>query len=85
LQVLGVRAFCYWGFENASETTAVWERFFGGRSSPAPADVSAADFLIRRAGPADVPELARLRYTFRIELDPPVEAETEFDDLLERR
>ena len=33
---------------------------------------------IRPATPADVAELARLRYEFRIELDPPVEAEGEF-------
>jgi GNAT superfamily N-acetyltransferase len=53
------------------------KEFFGGRSLPR-GGREAADFLIRRAGPADVPELARLRHTFRIELDPPVEAETEF-------
>jgi GNAT superfamily N-acetyltransferase len=40
--------------------------------------VSAADFVIRRAGPADVPELARLRYEFRSELYPAVEEETPF-------
>lgn len=35
-------------------------------------------FKIRPATPADVAELARLRYEFRIELDSPVETEGEF-------
>lgn len=35
---------------------------------------------IRRAGPADVPELVRLRYELRTELDPPVEPEAEFKE-----
>jgi GNAT superfamily N-acetyltransferase len=33
---------------------------------------------IRRAGPKDADTLARLRYRFRIELDPPTESETAF-------
>jgi GNAT superfamily N-acetyltransferase len=40
--------------------------------------LSPPTFLVRPATPADVAELARLRYEFRIELDPPVEAEEEF-------
>jgi GNAT superfamily N-acetyltransferase len=34
--------------------------------------------MIRQAGPADASMLARLRYDFRIELDPPAEMEREF-------
>jgi GNAT superfamily N-acetyltransferase len=37
-----------------------------------------APTLVRRAGPADAPVLARLRFDFRAEIDPPVEAEAEF-------
>jgi GNAT superfamily N-acetyltransferase len=36
------------------------------------------DFRIRRAGPADLPELARLRYQFRTERRPPTEPEAGF-------
>ena len=35
-------------------------------------------FVVRPAAPADAADLARLRYEFRVELDPPVEAEGEF-------
>lgn len=38
----------------------------------------APEFKIRPATPADATDLARLRYEFRIELDPPVEPEGEF-------
>jgi GNAT superfamily N-acetyltransferase len=40
--------------------------------------VSSSQFRIRRAGPGDASDLARLRYTFRIELDPPTEEESGF-------
>jgi GNAT superfamily N-acetyltransferase len=35
-------------------------------------------YRIRRATPGDAPELARLRYEFRSELDPPTESEPAF-------
>lgn len=35
-------------------------------------------FQVRRAGPGDAVELARLRYAFRAELDPPHESESAF-------
>lgn len=35
---------------------------------------------IRRGTPADAAELARVRYAFRAELDPPVESEAEFQE-----
>jgi GNAT superfamily N-acetyltransferase len=38
----------------------------------------AADVVIRAAGRHDAPELARLRYEFRTELDPAVESEPAF-------
>ena len=34
--------------------------------------------MIRRAGPEDAFVLARLRYDFRVELDPPTEGERDF-------
>jgi GNAT superfamily N-acetyltransferase len=40
--------------------------------------VSAPGFQVRSASPADAGELARLRYAFRTELDPPVESEARF-------
>jgi GNAT superfamily N-acetyltransferase len=40
--------------------------------------VSSTQFRIRRAEPADAPELARLRYALRTELDPPTEEESKF-------
>jgi GNAT superfamily N-acetyltransferase len=40
--------------------------------------MSSAQFRIRRATPADAAELARIRYAFRAELDPPVEDEAVF-------
>jgi GNAT superfamily N-acetyltransferase len=40
--------------------------------------VSSAQFGVRRATPADAAELARIRYAFRAELDPPVESEAVF-------
>jgi GNAT superfamily N-acetyltransferase len=40
--------------------------------------VNAGRFRIRRAEPADATELARLRYAFRTELDPPAEEESQF-------
>jgi dodecin len=40
--------------------------------------VTAPRFQIRRATPSDAPELARLRYAFRTELDPSVESESAF-------
>jgi ribosomal protein S18 acetylase RimI-like enzyme len=36
------------------------------------------ELRIRRAGPADAPALARLRYAFRTELDPATESEANF-------
>jgi GNAT superfamily N-acetyltransferase len=35
-------------------------------------------FVVRPGDPSDAPELARLRYEFRTELDPPTEAESIF-------
>jgi ribosomal protein S18 acetylase RimI-like enzyme len=40
--------------------------------------VSTAGFRIRRATPDDAAELARIRYAFRAELDPPLESENVF-------
>jgi GNAT superfamily N-acetyltransferase len=40
--------------------------------------VSPSQFRIQRAEPADAPELARLRFAFRTELDPPTEEESGF-------
>jgi GNAT superfamily N-acetyltransferase len=40
--------------------------------------VTAKDWQIRNAGPADAPELARLRHAFRTERRPAAEPETEF-------
>src|SRR4051794_30411416 len=37
-------------------------------------------FQVRRATPDDASSLARLRYDFRVELDPPAEKETVFID-----
>jgi GNAT superfamily N-acetyltransferase len=41
-------------------------------------DELSAPFHVRRATPADAAELARIRYAFRTELDPPVEDEAGF-------
>jgi GNAT superfamily N-acetyltransferase len=49
-----------------------------GEDNSAEMHVSSSQFRIRRAGPTDAPELARLRYAFRTELDPPTEEESEF-------
>jgi GNAT superfamily N-acetyltransferase len=40
--------------------------------------VTVPEFQVRRANPADAPQLARLRYEFRTELDPPAESKPVF-------
>jgi GNAT superfamily N-acetyltransferase len=40
--------------------------------------VTAPEFEVRRANPGDAPELARLRYEFRTELDPAAESKEAF-------
>jgi GNAT superfamily N-acetyltransferase len=40
--------------------------------------VSVPEFRVRQANPGDAPELARLRYDFRTELDPPAESKPVF-------
>lgn len=40
--------------------------------------VSSGGFVVRAAHPADAAELARLRYEFRTELDPPTESQATF-------